>query len=76
MNIVTQSKESAKETRMILDEVAKQVGLNINNEKTKIIIQTRTKTLVKQNVTLSNYNFDQSTVLHTKAQVSQRVTTK
>lgn len=58
-NILARSQESAKEAFVKFGEVAKKVGLKISEEKIKFITQTRRKTPIIQNMTLSGCNFDQ-----------------
>lgn len=50
------TEESAKETLGKLHEVRKE-GLKLNEEKTKILTQTRSRTPIYQNATANDYNF-------------------
>lgn len=43
---------------MKLNEVAKEIGLKITEEKTKIMIQTRKKAPIRQSVTINLCNFE------------------
>lgn len=44
---------------MRFDGVAKEFGVKITEEETKIITRTRTMTPVRQNATVNDYNFEQ-----------------
>lgn len=58
INILSRSAQRAKETLLNLDDAAKEVGLQINESKTKIMTQTRKQMTNNQTLTIGGYNLE------------------
>lgn len=58
VNIMARLLDRAKEILIDLDKSAKEVGVCINEDKTKTMSQTRRKTPRRQNATIGDYNFE------------------
>jgi endonuclease/exonuclease/phosphatase family metal-dependent hydrolase/ribosomal protein S28E/S33 len=58
INIMARSLVGAKEVLVNLDSSAREVGLRINENKTKVMTQTRRNTPIRQNLTVADYNFE------------------
>lgn len=58
LNIMARSQLKSKEIYEDLERAAKEIGLQINEDKTKIMIQTRRKVPTRQNLTIAEHNLE------------------